>query len=48
MLFRSTDTDIKVVVSISELTEQDMVKILDIVKSETIFTADNIKIMKKQ
>ena len=43
-----TDTDIKVVVSISELTEQDMVKILDIVKSETIFTADNIKIMKKQ
>lgn len=43
-----TDTDIKVVVSISEFTEQDMVKILDIVKSETSFTADNIKIMKKQ
>ena len=43
-----TDTDIKVVVSITELTEQDMVKILDIVKSETTFTANNIKIMKKQ
>lgn len=43
-----TDIDIKVVVSINELTEQDMIKILDIVKSETTFTADNIKIMKKQ
>lgn len=43
-----TDVDIKVVVSIDELTEQDMVKILDIVKSETTFSADNIKIIKKQ
>jgi len=43
-----TDVDIKVVVSINELTEQDMVKILDIVKSETTFNADNIKIIKKQ
>lgn len=43
-----TDEDIKVVVSASELTEQDMVKILDIVKSETNFTTENIKIMKKQ
>lgn len=42
------DTDIKVVVSVTELTEQDMVKILDIVKSETTFAAENIKIMKKQ
>jgi len=43
-----TDNDIKVVVSKNELTEQDMVKILDIVKSETTFDSNNIKIMKKQ
>lgn len=43
-----TDDDIKVVVSINELTEQDVVKILDIVKTETSFNADAIKIMKKQ
>lgn len=43
-----TDEDIKVVVSANELTEQDMVKILDIIKSETDFTSENIKIMKKQ
>ena len=43
-----SDTDIKVVVDASELTEQDMVKILDIVKSETTFDINNIKIMKKQ
>ena len=43
-----TDKDIKVVVSSSELGEQDMVKILEIVKSETDYTMDNIKIMKKQ
>jgi stage III sporulation protein AH len=43
-----TDTDIKVVVSKEELTEQDMIKILDIVKSETTFDVSNIKIMKKQ
>lgn len=43
-----TDKDIKVVVSSTELAEQDMVKILEIVKSETDYTMDNIKIMKKQ
>ena len=43
-----TDKDIKVVVSSAELGEQDMVKILEIVKSETEYTMDNIKIMKKQ
>lgn len=43
-----TEKDIKVVVSSTELEEQDMVKILDIVKSETEYTMDNIKIMKKQ
>ena len=43
-----TDKDIKVVVDSPELTEQDMVKILDIVKSETTFDMNNIKIMKKQ
>lgn len=43
-----TEKDIKVVVSSGELEEQDMVKILDIVKSETEYTMDNIKIMRKQ
>lgn len=43
-----TDKDIKVVVSAPELGEQDMVKILDIVKSETDYDSNNIKIMKKQ
>lgn len=43
-----TDKDIKIVVSKDELSEQDMVKILDIVKSETEYDANNIKIMKKQ
>lgn len=43
-----TEKDIKVVISSAELGEQDMVKILDIVKSETEYTMDNIKIMKKQ
>lgn len=43
-----TDTNIKVVVDSKELSEQDMVKILDIVKSETNFDMNNIKIMKKQ
>lgn len=43
-----TDKDIKIVVSSAELTEQDMVKILDIVKSETDYDSNNIKIMKKQ
>ncbi|CAK7015051.1 hypothetical protein CIW83_07730 [Tissierella sp. P1] len=43
-----TDKDIKIVVSSAELTEQDMIKILDIVKSETDYDNNNIKIMKKQ
>ncbi|TJX16280.1 SpoIIIAH-like family protein [Tissierella creatinini] len=43
-----TDEDIKVVVSANELKEQDVIKILDIVKSETSFNGDSIKIMKKQ
>lgn len=43
-----TDKDIKVVVSSVEFGEQDMVKILDIVKSETEYSVENIKIMKKQ
>lgn len=43
-----TSDEIKVVVSTNELSQQDMVKILDIVKSETKFDSDNIKIMKKQ
>lgn len=43
-----SDEDIKVVVSTPEITEQDMVKILDIIKSETDYDTHNIKIMKKQ
>lgn len=43
-----TDTDIKAVISSNELTEQDMAKILDIIKSETDYDINNIKIMKKQ
>lgn len=43
-----TDEDIKVVVSAKELAEQDMVKILDVIKSETNYENNNIKIMKKQ
>lgn len=43
-----SEKDIKIVVSTIELKEQDMVKILDIVKSETDYDANNIKIMKKQ
>ncbi len=43
-----SDEDIKVVVSANELKDQDVVKILDIVKSETSFNGDAIKIMKKQ
>lgn len=42
-----TDDDIKVVVSTNELEEDDMVKILDIVKSETNYDINNIKISKK-
>lgn len=43
-----TDEDIKVVVTSNDLNEQEVVKILDIVKSETTFNSDAIKIMKKQ
>lgn len=43
-----TEKDIKIVVSAKELSEQDMIKILDIVKSETNYENNNIKIMKKQ
>lgn len=43
-----TDKDIKVIVSVNELSETEMIKILDIVRSETEFDLDNIKIMKKQ
>lgn len=43
-----TDEDIKVVVSSVELKEQDMVKILEIIHSETEYDTNNIKIMKKQ
>lgn len=43
-----TEDDVKVVVSINELNEQDMVKILEIVHSETNYETSNIKIMKKQ
>lgn len=43
-----TDKDIKVIVDVTELSETEMVKILDIVRSETEFDLDNIKIMKKQ
>ncbi|MBW4828815.1 MAG: SpoIIIAH-like family protein [Clostridiaceae bacterium] len=38
----------KIVVSSDELTEQDVIKILDIVKGETELDSSNIKIMKKQ
>lgn len=38
----------KIVVSSDELTEQDVIKILDVVKSETELDSSNIKIMKKQ
>lgn len=43
-----TEEDIKIVVSSVELKEQDMVKILEIVKSETDYDTNNIKIMKNQ
>lgn len=42
-----TETDVKIVVSTNELSQQDMVKILDIVTTETKLDANNIKIMKK-
>ncbi len=43
-----TEKDIKIVVSASELKEQDMVKILEIVNSETEYDTNNVKIMKNQ
>ena len=42
-----TDENAKVVVSRDELSEQDVVKILDIVMGETDLDTSNIKIMKK-
>lgn len=42
-----TDKDIKVVVGAEELGEQDMMKILEIVKAETEYDMNNIKIIKK-
>ncbi|HSH36384.1 SpoIIIAH-like family protein [Schnuerera sp.] len=42
-----TDENAKVIVSIDELTEQDVVKILDVVIGETNLDTSNIKIMKK-
>lgn len=46
LVFLTTE-DIKIVVSTDELNEQEMVMILDIVKSETNLEMENIKIMKK-
>jgi stage III sporulation protein AH len=42
-----TEKDAKVVVDVKDLTEQDVVKILDIVINETDLDASNVKIMKK-
>ncbi|NMB28339.1 MAG: SpoIIIAH-like family protein [Tissierellia bacterium] len=42
-----TDENVKIIVSKDELSEQDIVKILDIVMGETDLDASNIKIMKK-
>ena len=42
-----TDDNLKIIVSIEELTEQDVVKILNIAMGETDLDASNIKIMKK-
>lgn len=41
------DSSIRIVISINELTEQDVVKIVDIVKGETDFDTSDIKILKK-
>lgn len=41
------DNSVRIVVSVNELTEQDVVKIFEIVKNETSIEASNIKIMKK-
>lgn len=42
------DEEIKVVVSTNDLNQQEMVKILDVVQSQTGIDADKIKIMNKQ
>lgn len=42
-----TDKNVKIIVFKDELSEQDIVKILDIVMGETDLDASNIKIMKK-
>lgn len=41
------DNSARVVVSVDELTEQDVVKIYEIIKSEANIETTNIKIMKK-
>lgn len=43
-----SEEEIKVVVSINNLNQQEMVKVLDIVKSETDMDIDKIKIMNKE
>lgn len=43
-----TDDSLKVIVAVEDLTEQDVVKILDIAMGETDLDAASIKIMKKQ
>lgn len=42
-----TDENLKIIVSVEELTEQDVVKILNIAMGETDLDSSNIKIMKK-
>lgn len=42
-----TDENLKIIVSVEELTEQDVVKILNIAMSETDLDSSNINIMKK-
>jgi len=43
-----TDENLKIIVSVEDLKEQDVVKILNIAMGETDLDATNIKIMKKQ
>lgn len=47
MVHRQAETDAKIVVDADQLTEQDVIKILDIVINETDLDASNIKIMEK-
>jgi len=43
-----TEENARIVVSVDELTEQDIAKILEVVMTETNLDASNIKIMKKR